>query len=68
MSRSERWIVRHDSAPRAIEFGYPTEEQAREAYDRGAFYDPATGWGVTLLRRVTEVEVLDTTKPARWAL
>lgn len=65
MSRSERWVVRHDSMPRPVEFTYPTEAEAVAAFEESRFYDPATGWGVTLLRRVVETEVLASTYPKK---
>jgi hypothetical protein len=63
--RRETWVVRHDASPEPIEFSYPDEDAARAAYDKHKFYDPATGWGVTLVHRILEVEVLATTKPKK---
>lgn len=62
MTLVEEWVVRHDAAPRQVEFTYTTAEEAAAAFETSGFYDPATGWGVTLLRRVRGQEILATTK------
>lgn len=61
----EVWEVRHDAWPRPEVFTYSSENEAREAYEKHKFYDPASRWGVTLVRRVTTTEVLETTHPER---
>lgn len=63
MARSETWVVRHDAYPQPVTFTYTSEQEALDAFERGGFYDPATGWGVTLIHRVVESEILKTTKP-----